>query len=48
MLKKSDVTLDGPPRDHHLITIVGFFIFVSTCILERVFFHFEGMCSDHK
>ena len=28
--------------------IVGFFIFVSTCILERVFFHLKGMCSDHK
>ena len=28
--------------------IVGFFISVSTCILERVFFHLEGMCSDHK
>ena len=27
--------------------IVGFFIFVSTCILEWVFFHLEGMCSDH-
>ena len=26
--------------------IVGFFIFVSTCILERVFSHLEGMCSD--
>ena len=28
--------------------IVGFFIFVSTCILERVFSHLEGMCSDCK
>ena len=29
--------------------IVGFFfISVSTCILERVFFHLEGMCSGHK
>ena len=28
--------------------IVGFFIFVSTCILERVFPHLEGMCSDCK
>ena len=25
-----------------------FFIFVSTCILERVFSHLEGMCSDCK
>ena len=31
-----------------LRTIVGFFIFVSTCILERVFSHLEGMCSDCK
>ena len=30
------------------IIIVGFFIFVSTCILERVFSHLEGMCSDCK
>ena len=29
-------------------TIVGFFIFVSTCILERVFSHLEGMCSNCK
>ena len=29
-------------------SIVGFFIFVSTCILERVFSHLEGMCSDCK
>ena len=28
--------------------IVGFFIFISTCILERVFSHLEGMCSDCK
>ena len=28
--------------------IVGFFIFVSTYILERVFSHLEGMCSDCK
>ena len=28
--------------------IVGLFISVSTCILEQVFFHLEGMCSDHK
>ena len=27
---------------------VGFFISVSTCILERVFSHLEGMCSDCK
>ena len=34
----------------HMLTnaIVGFFISVSTCILEPVFFHLEGMCSDHK
>ena len=25
-----------------------FFISVSTFILERVFFHLEGMCFDHK
>ena len=30
------------------LIIVGFFIFVSTCILERVISHLEGMCSDHK
>ena len=28
--------------------IVGFFIFVSTCILEWVFSHLEGMCSNCK
>ena len=34
---------------HYVIpVIVGFFIFVSTCILERVFSHLEGMCSDCK
>ena len=32
----------------NVLTVVGFFIFVSTCILERVFFHLEGMCSDYK
>ena len=31
-----------------LAVIVGFFIFVSTCILERVFSLLEGMCSDCK
>ena len=30
------------------LVIVGFFIFVMSCILEWVFFHLEGMCSDHK
>ena len=31
-----------------MFIIVGFFIFVSTCILEWVFSHLEGMCSDCK
>ena len=28
--------------------IVGFVISASACILERVFSHLEGMCSDCK
>ena len=31
-----------------VVSIVGLFIFVSTCISERVFSHLEGMYSDCK
>ena len=34
------------PVENYYTTIVGFFISVSTCILEQVFCHLEGMCSD--
>ena len=50
--KKHPIVLKLGASYHHLFKthpiIVGFFIFVSTCILERVFSHLEGMCSDCK